>query len=131
VLPGPREDRQPKKVLFERAARWGIEQEACPPMFNNVNQLRTYIRNHWKVIRMLLPEQENKLPCYVNGATFGGGGGYRQGNIALARKQIERDAKVTDGVVSAANEFANRTVGLFPRIEANQRTLVSRRIGSR
>ena len=129
VFPGVRDPRETKATIFDAAARWGVTQDDCPASIRTVRGLRTYIRNKWKVIRLMLPTDHDILPCYVNGPTFGGGGGYRKGNIALARKQVERDAKIADGVVTAANDFAEATVGMFPQVEAPRRTLVTRRIG--
>jgi hypothetical protein len=128
VLPGPKEDRQPKAALFEAAAVVGLSQDDCPTFFSSTDKLRTYIRNHWPRIRIVLGQDEGVLPCYVNGSTFEGGGGYRRGNVKLARKQVEVDAKIVDGVVSATNKFAEVTGGLFPQIEVAHRTVRVRRI---
>jgi hypothetical protein len=128
VFPSARDDHQPKRIIFQQAALWGMTQDDRPSYFRYVSDLRTYIRNHWPVIRLMLPEQEGFMPVYVNGTEFGGGGGYRKGDQRHVRKQLERDAKITDGVVNAANGYAEATGLVFPSIETSRRTLVSRRI---
>lgn len=128
VFPGPHDDRQTKATIFVRAARWGRQQPDCPDAFHNVEALRVYIRNHWRTIRYMLPKEHNIVPCYVNGPTWGGGGGYRKGNAKLAQKQVKRDVKIADGVAHAANEFAEAAVNIFPRIEAQRRHFVTRQI---
>jgi hypothetical protein len=128
VFPGAKEDRVPKAGIFDAAASWGFEQEDCPAVFSDVRKLRRYIGNHWPTIRLMLPEEYGILPCYVDGAEFTGGGGYRQGNVKLARKQVDIDARVVDGVVESANAFAEATVAMFPQIEARRASLTNRLI---
>lgn len=127
VFPGMREDHQTKKIIFHQAAMFGVDQDDCPSSFTS-KSLRTYIKNHWSVIRLMLPEQEGFMPTYVNGATFGSGGGYRKGDERHVRKQLVRDALISDGVVNAANDYAEACGLVFPEIETSRRTLVSRRI---
>jgi len=131
VFPGPKQDRVPKAKLFQMAARHGRTLSDCPDIFDSVEALRVYMQNHWKMIRYMLPKEHKFVPCYTNGATWGGGGGYHKGDAKMAQKQVIRDAKITDGVLRAANDFAEATISVFPRIEAQRRTLVSRQITRR
>jgi hypothetical protein len=125
VFPAADQDRQPKKIIFRQAAMYGIEQADCPYPLRSFRRLQTYIRVHWKVIRLMLPERHDILPCYVNGPDFGGGG-YHAGNIKLARRQVERDQRVAEGVVEAADAFATATNQLFPQVAAPRQILITR-----
>jgi hypothetical protein len=129
VFPGAKADRETKATIFDKAARWGYRRTDCPSTLGTRDRLHIYIKNHWKKIRSMLPTEHNILPCYINGPTWGGGG-YRKGNIVLARKQIERDKKIVDGVLSAANDYATATIALFPKVDAQHRHTVTRRIGT-
>jgi hypothetical protein len=129
VFPGVKDDQMPKERIFDRAARFGRQLENCPDVFYNVEALKTYIRNKWPTIRLMLAKEHGFLPVYVNGQSFGGGGGYRKGDRKHAQKQVERDAKIADGVVSAANDYAEATVAIFPQVTAERRHLVARQIG--
>lgn len=130
VFPGVRDDQQPKRVIFDKAATLGAKRKECPLRFrNNKSALQAYIAHKWPRIRIALLEQFDLPPVYVNGAAFGGGGGYRKGDLKHARKQLERDTKIADGVVSAANDYAEATLQVFPQIEATRKSLVTRSIG--
>lgn len=133
VLPGVREEQMPKREIFKKAAAIGVRRPECPLRFrNNAPALQIFLRNKWRKIRISLPEMfPDVLPVYVNGATFGGGGGYRRGDLKHARKQLERDKKIADGVVNAANDYAEASRLVFPQIEATQTTLVSRAIAKK
>jgi len=126
VFPAASDDRQPKRILFRQAAMWGMERADCPYVFRgSMRKLQTYIRNKWKVIRLMLPEEHDILPCYVNGPAFGGGG-YHAGNVRLARRQVERDEAVAQGIVDSNAAFADATNQLFPQVAAPRRVLVTR-----
>jgi hypothetical protein len=126
VMPAAREDRQPKRILFRQAAMFGVERSDCPRMFrHSPRKLERYLRNHWKLIRLMLPANHDILPCYVNGPAFGGGG-YHAGNLRLARRQQERDERVAQGIVDSVDAFANATNRLFPQVAAPRRILVTR-----
>lgn len=127
VIPGADEDLAPKRVIFDAAARWGIEQPECPATHRTIGKLRTYIRNHWPVIRLMLTER-NIVPVYVNGTEFGAGGGYRVGDKKAVQKQIERDERVAQGVVDSADAYAQAAVGVFPKVAANRYSLRLRAI---
>jgi hypothetical protein len=128
VFPEKDEDRIPKARLFEMAARLGMTLQDRPYVFDSIRTLRVYMRNHWKMIRYMLPKEHGFVPSYINGATWGGGGGYRKSDKAHVQRQLERDRKIADGVANAANDYAE-TVGLvFPSIETTRVSLVSRRI---
>lgn len=129
VFPGPKDKLEPKRVIFSKAARYGSQQSECP--FENAEALRVYIRNKWQTIRYMLPREHDLVPVYVNGTAWGDGGGYRKGDLKHARKQLVRDAKITDGVVRAANDFAEATISVFPQVEATRRTLTTREITRR
>lgn len=132
VFPGVRDDQEPKRVIFEKAATLGAKRADCPARYRNrAGDLRVFIRNKWSEIRLKLPELFDIVPVYVNGVHFGGGGGYRKGDLKHARKQLERDRKITDGVVNAANDYAEASTLVFPQIEATRTTLVSRLLEKR
>lgn len=129
VFPSAKEDQMPKERIFDRAARYGRRQDGCPGVFFSVEALKTYIRNNWPTIRLMLAREHGFLPVYVNGTSWGGGGGYRKGDAKHAQKQVRRDEKIADGVARAANEYAEAAVGIFPQIEAQRRHFVARQIG--
>ena len=126
VMPTSSEDRLPKRILFRQASMVGMERSDRPRYFRSARQLEKYIRHNWRVIRNeLLPTNHDILPCYVNGPTFGGGG-FHTGNVKLARKQVDRDGKIAQGVVDSANEFARATNQIFPQVAAPHPVLVMR-----